>query len=953
MPFSSKLPAFCTAAVALVASMALPIEDVSAAPTFETLVEFPKGPIRPRAGLVAHPNGFYYGTSEAGGASEFGTVFRVSPAGAITVLASFSDNGTSNRGRAPYATLVVHPDGNLYGTTLVGAGSNAGTVFRVTPEGAITTLVEFTGNGSSNKGANPLGALLVHTDGHLYGTTSWGGASNFGTVFRVTTSGVLTTLVEFTGNGLVNRGANPAGQLIIGADGNFIGTTQFGGANNLGTIFRLTKAGEMTTLVDFTGSVGNVRGSRPYAGLTLRSTDGNYYGVTAEGGASGFGTAFRLSPAGVFTTLADFTGMDGDYPGSFPSGALVEHPNGLLYGTCQLGTFTNSGNIFQITPNGLVFLSQTFTGTSGFAPGQRPYSALLLEADGGLIGMTSDGGISPGYGTVFRYKNFVFSSVHQFSGNTSQGAQPLGDLTFFGGNFYGATYAGGASNLGTIFRMSPSGGQTPLVELTGIGGAKPGSHPHSPVLHADGNFYGVNFSGGAGDVGTAYRLAPDGTYTVLVQFSSAANGGTYPTGRLLAHPDGNLYGVTGGGGAGNVGTIFRMTTSGVITTLIEFTNNGATNKGSRPYAGLTAHPDGNIYGSTQFGGAANKGTLFALSPAGVLTTLVEFTSAGPTNRGAVPQAALVVHRDGTLYGSTREGGATNKGTIFKVTTAGVLTTLVEYGVGNATGEGPFTPLTLIDGNYYGTTTYGGDGSSGGVFFRMSPQGDYTQLYTCHPGIFTEGYGIFTAPTLLADGNFYGCTQFGGTPNVGTFYRLRFGPKSQTLPADAILATRATLRGNVTPNGTNTNVVFEYGTDPNALTSSTSVQAIGSFNFAVAVSANLTGLLPGTTYYFRVRGDNADQFQPQRGEIMSFSTLAPGALASSNLLSLGFESGAGLHVRWKGIPGQPYNIEFADTLLGPWQVASGNLLASAQGELDYFDVTSPAPVRRFYRTVLAP
>ena len=144
-------------------------------------------------------------------------------------------------------------------------------------------------------------------DGNFYGTTEWGGADNFGTVFKLTPGGVLTTLVEFTGTTGSNKGSYPRAGLVQGFDGNFYGTTYYGGASNFGTVFKLTPGGVLTTLVEFTGTAGGNIGINPNAGL-VQGGDGNFYGTTYYGGASGIGTVFKLTPGGVLTTLVEFTG---------------------------------------------------------------------------------------------------------------------------------------------------------------------------------------------------------------------------------------------------------------------------------------------------------------------------------------------------------------------------------------------------------------------------------------------------------------------------------------------------------------------------------------------------------------------------------------------------------------------------------------------------------------------
>src|SRR5882762_6922293 len=195
----------------------------------------------PYAGLIQATDGNFYGTTVNGGASSVGTVFQLTPAGTLTVLHEFA-GGTD--GAAPVAGLIQAADGNFYGTTSQGGASNAGTVFQLTPAGAVNVLYAFT------DGATPYAGLVQATDGNLYGTTVNGGAFSAGTVFQVTPAGAVTVLYAFTGG---TDGATPYAGLIQATDGNFYGTTVNGGASSAGTVFQLTPAGAVSVLHAFTG----------------------------------------------------------------------------------------------------------------------------------------------------------------------------------------------------------------------------------------------------------------------------------------------------------------------------------------------------------------------------------------------------------------------------------------------------------------------------------------------------------------------------------------------------------------------------------------------------------------------------------------------------------------------------------------------------------------------------
>ena len=250
----------------------------------------------PSAELVQGSDGSFYGTTYAGGTSNNGTVFQITPTGTLTSLHSFTGLDGSN----PQAGLVEGSDGNFYGTTYLGGASGSGAVFRITPTGSLTNLHSFTGP----DGANPQSALVEGTDGNLYGTTYAGGTSGSGVVFRITTSGSLTNLHSFIGA----DGGNPWAALVLGSDGNFYGTSYKGGTNKDGTIFQITPSGSLTNLHMFASGTD---GAFPQDAL-IQGSDGNFYGTTVNGGTNGVGTIFKLTvplfpPANQISALQFFT----------------------------------------------------------------------------------------------------------------------------------------------------------------------------------------------------------------------------------------------------------------------------------------------------------------------------------------------------------------------------------------------------------------------------------------------------------------------------------------------------------------------------------------------------------------------------------------------------------------------------------------------------------------------
>jgi uncharacterized repeat protein (TIGR03803 family) len=287
--------------------------------------------------LVRDPEGNLYGTTSSGGAKGNGTVFEVTPTGTETVLYSF----TYADGTYPSGGLVRDTAGNLYGTTTQGGASGEGTVFKVDTSGNETVLHSFAGG--TTDGAYPyLTRLRMDAAGNLYGVTEEGGASDLGVVFEISSSGTFSLLYSFAGG--TTDGAFPSGPLIRDTEGNLRGTTQAGGASNLGTMFELSSGGTLTLLHSFAG--GTTDGAYPYGGL-VQDPKGNLYGTTVGGGASGVGTIYELTTAGTFTVLQSLISKS---DGAYPYGGLVVDIKGDLFGTALQGGKGGYGTVFELIP---------------------------------------------------------------------------------------------------------------------------------------------------------------------------------------------------------------------------------------------------------------------------------------------------------------------------------------------------------------------------------------------------------------------------------------------------------------------------------------------------------------------------------------------------------------------------------------------------------------------------
>jgi uncharacterized repeat protein (TIGR03803 family) len=447
-------------------------------------------------------------------------VFKITTNGMLTSLYSFGSvqdtNGVPLDGRNPSAGLVQGSDGNFYGTTAQVGTNGAGTVFKISPTGALTSLYSFTGG---NDGGWPSAALVQGSDGNFYGTTDSGSfIQGPGTVFKISPTGALTSLYSFTGG---NDCAYPCAALVQGSDGYFYGTTPVSGYRRgrgayyvgAGTVFKISPNGAYTSLYSFTG--GNDGGSPN--GL-VQGSDGNLYGTTQYGGTNDYGTVFKISPNGALTTLRRFVGNDG----ANPSAGLVQGSDGYLYGTTGGTTYDISspflyGSVFKISTNGVLTSLHSFTGGND---GGWPVAALVQGSDGDFYGTTTSGGNIPsgtyGEGTVFKISpTGALTTLYSFTG-LNDGWGPYALVRSSDGNFYGRTWGDRTSGSdGTVFKISTSGAYTTLYSFTG---GNDGGQPYAaPVQGKDGDFYGTTSSGGAGGVGTVFRLTivPEPQLTII------------------------------------------------------------------------------------------------------------------------------------------------------------------------------------------------------------------------------------------------------------------------------------------------------------------------------------------------------------------------------------------------------------------------------------------------------
>jgi uncharacterized repeat protein (TIGR03803 family) len=340
----------------------------------------------PYASLIRDAAGNLYSTFGYGGGTSFsGGVFKVAPDGTETVLYSFTGGAD---GAFPEAALIRDNVGNLYGTTTQGGSDNIGVVFKVDPSGTETVLHSFTGGAD---GVIPVGGLLRDAAGNLYGTTSQGGTSNDGILFKISPSGKETILHTFTGS--TKDGKYPSyTSLLTDAQGNLYGVTEEGGSADGGILYKLSKTGKLTILHSFTG--GTTDGCN-VLGTPFRDAAGNFYGTTSSCGTDNLGTVWKVNKYGKEKVLHSFAGGTSD--GEYPLAGVIMDAEGNLWGNTETGGATKFGTVYKISKSGHYTLVHSFDGTDG----KYPYGSFAQNAKGTIFGSALNGG-TIGYGTVWK-----------------------------------------------------------------------------------------------------------------------------------------------------------------------------------------------------------------------------------------------------------------------------------------------------------------------------------------------------------------------------------------------------------------------------------------------------------------------------------------------------------------------------------------------------------------------
>jgi uncharacterized repeat protein (TIGR03803 family) len=367
------------------------------AQTFSVIFNFGDGSdgAWPVAGLVMDAGGNLYGTASIGGSSQLGVVFKMTETGQETVLYSFAGGAD---GANPEASLLMDSAGNLYGTTYAGGTNGVGTVFKVTQSGQETVLYNFVGGATD--GANPQSNLIIDEAGNFYGTTFAGGEYGAGTVFRLSTTGKESVLYSF-GNG--TDGANPVAGVTRDAKGDLYGTTSAGGTSGYGTVYQLipvvangSKYGKEIVLHNFTHQDD---GDVPYAGLVFDHA-GNLYGAATGGGVNSGGTIFELSPSEGGWNFAVLYAIPGwDISGAFAN--LYLDSSGNIWGATHCDGSEEAGTVYELTNSGGTWNYNSLYIFTGGTDGAYVYSTLVFDKQGNLYGTAKSSG-GKGFGVVFK-----------------------------------------------------------------------------------------------------------------------------------------------------------------------------------------------------------------------------------------------------------------------------------------------------------------------------------------------------------------------------------------------------------------------------------------------------------------------------------------------------------------------------------------------------------------------
>jgi len=691
-------------------------------------------------GVVRAPDGNYYGLATTGGKFGRGAFYQVTPSGTVTVLASFGDPDGPARGALRYGPsfrFLASDGGNfLYGTTGEGGRFGRGTVFRVSLSGTVETLVDFSGGAGTAPGSQPFAGVTRGMDGNFYGMTSSGGSHDEGVIFRVSPAGRYEALVEFTGRTGAAPGSFAFDRLVQLADGSFIGVANNGGKANAGVVFRLTAAGAYQVVSEFTGDTGALPGGA--FGTIVLGLDGTVYGVynRIDPNDGPVTALWKLAPGAQ--TVVPFVDLNQDSNGmiltSFISSLAVLPSGNLVALSDFMGAYSGPG-LYSITPAGQVLPLEDLTSIGlTYGNSYANYLGAFPDGNGGLLGLLGTKLLQrPGTGPTT-----VLASLNIDDGS-GLGVFPRDALLVAGDStVYGRTDRGSTEDYGVIFKLPLGGPITPLLTLT--------------------------------QDESVGRSTFDNTYSPL-----NAN-------PLAFHSSGDLLVVSHRGGSLGAGAIFRINPiSPTPTTVAEFI--GGTGLMTEPTGGLTPDGLGNFYGRA-YSDDVDFNThdiIYRLTSANQLEFVANLDQYGVEQFGSSTFGPLTFDTSTSFLGTLPFKGKDGQGLIYRVTATGQVSTVLELGKTKLSDSFPIGPFVREPSGSFLVPTQSGSGSSHhdevdhgrGGLLRLPPAGAPQKVveFTGKAGLKPGSVGSAPLVRDNATGRVYGVTLEGGEDDIGVLYRL--------------------------------------------------------------------------------------------------------------------------------------------------------------------------------------
>jgi uncharacterized repeat protein (TIGR03803 family) len=582
--------------------------------------------IEPDGGLVEQSTGVLYGVTYRGGLNDKGVIFKFTIAGSS--YQNLYDFNALN-GENPRGTLVTTPNGYLMGCTTNGGVNSKGVIFGYrASSGTFVKHVDL----SSVSGGNPEGSLIYHpATSKCFGLAAQDGLNGQGTLFQLDTNGTaFLKLYDFQ----QLTGGHPKGKISIASGNRLVGNTYDGGAANYGTVFTINSNGSNYTasgIYDFFGV-----GANPIGGIIYSLSQGKFYGLTSNGGNTSNGTLISVDTTN-FNLSAVFSFNDAGLDGGFPVGGIIKGGNGRVYGTTSKGGVNGLGTVFELDASGINTTKVAdFNGTAG----SDPRGALVETVPGKYIGMTFDGG-SFNFGCIYEIDAslpFPTAAIQKLALSSGLGTYPKGGIIKANnGKFYGLTSSGGVNNDGVLFEYNPITNN--YIKRHEFSALTTGSAPVGNLVQAaNGSLYGTTSSGGANGGGVIFKYNPtDSSFTKVYDFTNAS--GISPEGGLTYNFFTNFfYGMTKLGGTNAKGVLFNFQPQTLA--YMAYFHFGGTN-GEYPSGKLVCSDNGNMYGTTEFGGTNDQGVFFETSNSSY-TKLFDFNS---VNGGKAQSELLLMNCD--------------------------------------------------------------------------------------------------------------------------------------------------------------------------------------------------------------------------------------------------------------------------------------------------------------------